>query len=85
MKKDTNANINLDEIKTVIDKNYYFGNELKDLTIDDVSLMFGINSDDIEKCIGKRSVLSTTSSMYVIVEAKSENRDKIYSIINEYG
>ena len=77
--------VTIDEFNDIILESSNFKNSrVSDITLDNVSEILGIESEDINKIYGKKSVLGTDASLYVLIEPKQGKIDSIYSKLDQF-
>ena len=82
--KKEDTNISIDDLNNIINESYDFkSSKMKEITLDNLNELFGINSSDINKVYGKKSVLGTDSSMYILIN--SNNNEEILNMLQEFG
>lgn len=79
-----NIDISMEEFNEIILNSENFrSSKVVDITESDIIEIFG-EENNIEKYYGKKSVLNTDASMYLLIKPKSGKIDEVYSILNQY-
>ena len=78
-------NISIDEFNDIIlQSNNFNSSRVKKISDEELKEMFDISNDEINIFYGKKSVLNTDASIYLLIEAK-DNTDDILEKINSFG
>ena len=56
-----------------------------DITTEELSSLYGINTENVEKVVGKMPMMNVQSSMYVLIQAKDGTVDTIKSELDKYA
>lgn len=78
--------INMEEVSEKISSDGEF-NEMatENITMEALSSYFQINTDNVEKVVGKIPLMNVHASMYMIIKAKDGKVDEVKSELNTYG
>jgi hypothetical protein len=81
--KDKLENISIEEFNDIILRSKTFqSSRVEEIT--DISELVDIDKEYINKIYGKKSILSTDASLYLLVEPKEEKFDEVYSKLEEF-
>lgn len=81
-----NKIITIDELNSIILKSKQFEeSKVNDINKDNIRDFIDINEEDIEVIYGKKSILSTDASMYILLKPVSEKIDEFISKLQQYG
>ena len=56
-----------------------------DITTEELSSLYGINTENVEKVVGKMPMMNVQSSMYVLIQAKDGTVDTVKSELDKYA
>ena len=56
-----------------------------DITTEELGSLYGINTENVEKVVGKMPMMNVQASMYLIIEAKEGTVDTIKAELDEYA
>ena len=77
--------ISIDEFNDIIMESENFKtSKVSNITEEDISDIYGIEIEDINKFYGKKSILTTDASMYLLIEPKEGKLDSAYSKLEQY-
>lgn len=80
-----NTNVSIEEFNTIILESENFKtSKVNDITEENISEIFGIEKESVNKFFGKKSVLNTDASLYLLIEPKEENYDQVYSKLEQF-
>lgn len=81
-----NVNISLNEFNDVIlESSNFNSSKVKSISGLELEEMFDISSEDINSFYGKKSVLNTDASMYLLIDANEGNIQNIYEKLEMFG
>mgnify|MGYP005809920413 CR=1 FL=1 len=56
-----------------------------DITTEELSSLYGINTDNVEKTVGKMPMMNVQASMYVLIQAKDGTVETVREELNKYA
>lgn len=80
-----NINISIEEFNNIILQSQSFNtSKVSDITEDNLTEIFEIEKENVNKFYGKKSVLNTDASLYLLIEPNEEKYDEVYSKLEEF-
>lgn len=85
-KKEEEKTLDIDAIGQTFSNTSPF-NEMStiDITIEQLSSLYGINTENVEKVVGKMPMMNVQASMYILIQAKDGTADTVKSELDEYA
>ena len=81
-----NISISIEDFNNIAsDSSNFKSSKVSEITMENIEEITGITSDNIEKVIGKKAVLNTDASMYILIEPKQECYEFVYEKITQFG
>ena len=85
-KKEEEKTLDIDAIGQTFSNTNPF-NEMStiDITIEQLDSVCGINTENVEKVVGKMPMMNVQASMYILIQAKDGTADTVKSELDEYA
>ena len=84
-KEETKKEINLEEVSNKITENSAFKEmATEDISTDTLKNYFQVNTENVEKVVGKVPLMNVHSSLYVIIQAKEGKANEVKEDLNEF-
>lgn len=84
-KEETKKEINLEEVSNKITENSAFKEmATENISTDTLKNYFQVNTENVEKVVGKVPLMNVHSSLYVIIQAKEGKANEVKEDLNEF-
>ena len=81
-----NISISIEDFNNIAsDSSNFKSSKVSEITMENIEEITGITSDNLEKVIGKKAVLNTDASIYILLEPKQECYESVYGKITQFG
>lgn len=81
-----NIKITIEEFSNIAsESNNFKSSKVSGITLDNIEEIAGISSSNLEQVIGKKAVLNTDASMYILLQPKQEYYESVYEEIIQFG
>ena len=81
-----NISISIEDFNNIAsDSSNFKSSKVSEITMENIEEITGITSDNLEKVIGKKAVLNTDASIYILIEPKQECYESVYEKIIQFG
>ena len=81
-----NISISIEDFNNIAsDSSNFKSSKVSEITMENIEEITGITSDNLEKVIGKKAVLNTDASIYILLEPKQECYESVYEKIIQFG
>lgn len=81
-----NISISIEDFNNIAsDSSNFKSSKVSEITMENIEEITGITSDNLEKVIGKKAVLNTDASIYILLEPKKEWYESVYGKITQFG
>lgn len=85
-KKEEEKTLDIDAIgQTFSNTNPFNEMSTMDITIEQLNPLCGINTENVEKVVGKMPMMNVQASMYILIQAKDGTADTVKSELDEYA
>lgn len=83
--EEKNINITIEEFNEIIlESDTFQTSKVSDIITDDINEIFGIEKESVNKVFGKKSILNTDASLYILIEPVSGKYDEVYSKLEKF-
>ncbi len=85
-KKEEEKTLDIDAIGQTFSNTNPF-NEMStiDITIEQLDSVYGINTENVEKVVGKMPMMNVQASMYILIQAKDGTADTVKAELDKYA